>query len=103
MIIITQRDERGRSRATDRRPHATMASMMPRRTAAHPRSCALGLIVLLAGGYLATTAGCGARTGLYAPEPDGVVPCTDGMVILTKARPTVMFVLDRSGSMGQKL
>jgi hypothetical protein len=76
---------------------------MPHPLLTHRRSRALGAILLLAGGYLATTAGCGARTGLYAPETDSAVPCTDGMVALAKARPTVMFVLDRSGSMGDKL
>lgn len=58
---------------------------------------------------LAVVASCGARTGLPAakiliPEDAGAdaapVGCTPGSFTLAKALPTVMFVLDRSGSMG---
>src|SRR6185503_10533328 len=54
---------------------------------------------------------CGARTGLLAPEPslpdasvDAAMPigCMPGSFALTKAQPTLMFVLDRSGSMGMR-
>ncbi len=55
--------------------------------------------------------GCGARTGLPLPDPTdasapddaGPIGCTPGVVALERARPAVMFVLDRSGSMGQRL
>jgi hypothetical protein len=66
---------------------------------------------------------CGARTGLELPSDvavtgsdggrldasdaadgdAGPVGCTPGTVNLTSATPTVMFVLDRSGSMGDQL
>jgi hypothetical protein len=42
----------------------------------------------------------GADAGLDAGVEDaGVVPCTPGHLTLTRAQPTVMFVIDRSGSM----
>lgn len=42
--------------------------------------------------------------GLDAGTPDaGPIPCIPGQLSLKKALPTVMFVLDRSGSMNQKL
>ncbi len=52
-------------------------------------------------------ASCGARTGLPAPEPDAsfdagddaTVMCHPGSFTLAKARPAVMLVVDRSGSM----
>jgi hypothetical protein len=56
-------------------------------------------------------ASCGARTGLLAPDfdasvdagPDAMpVGCMPGTFALTKAQPTLMFVLDRSGSMGMR-
>ena len=58
--------------------------------------------------------GCGARTGLLAPDvavdaggggSGGVAPvaCTDGTIPLVRADPTLMFVVDRSGSMGGHL
>jgi len=56
---------------------------------------------------------CGARTGLGIPDPidaavldtfdSAPVGCTPGTIALERARPAVMFVLDRSGSMGQRL
>lgn len=52
-------------------------------------------------------AACGARTALPAPEledagPDaGPVGCVPGTFALARAQPAAMFVLDRSGSMGQ--
>src|SRR5437762_1333737 len=52
--------------------------------------------------------GCGARTGLPYPEPpvdaglDAPVGCTPGMFALVKAQPALLFVLDRSGSMGTR-
>jgi len=56
--------------------------------------------------------GCGARTSLPIPDGDGAVvadasieegpvPCTPGRITLERARPAVMMVLDRSGSMGR--
>ena len=75
---------------------------------------------------IAALVSCGARTGLDLPSdstslgPDGgpladggdaaadadadaPVGCTPGTVNLTKATPAVMFLLDRSGSMGNQL
>lgn len=58
---------------------------------------------------------CGARTGLFvgegrAPVDAGIdapdtapVGCTPGVITLEKARPAVMMILDRSGSMGRRL
>jgi hypothetical protein len=63
---------------------------------------------------------CGAKTGLDvsdrpgavdasveatidAPTDTGPLPCTPGLITLERAQPTVMMVLDRSGSMGQRL
>ncbi len=62
-------------------------------------------------GAVFVAASCGARTGLDAPklEAEGgggaaqKVLCTDGTIALTKADPAVMFVIDRSGSMGSHL
>ena len=63
-------------------------------------------------GIAAALASCGARTGLLAPEPDAsvidagddaeAVKCHPGSFTLAKARPTVMFVVDRSGSMNTR-
>ncbi|MEO6419546.1 MAG: vWA domain-containing protein [Polyangiaceae bacterium] len=54
--------------------------------------------------------GCGARTPLISNSIDDldggtthVVSCTPGTVVLTRAIPTVMFVIDRSGSMAEGL
>jgi hypothetical protein len=54
-------------------------------------------------------AGCGARTSLIAPEPDASIDagpkpvgCVPGSFALLRAQPAVMFVLDRSGSMGTR-
>ena len=58
---------------------------------------------------LVLLASCGARTGLLAPEPDASdaadampIGCMPGSFDLTRAQPSVMFVLDRSGSMGTR-
>lgn len=63
-------------------------------------------------GVAIALASCGARTGLLAPEPDAslidagddaeAVKCHPGSFTLAKARPTVMFVVDRSGSMNTR-
>jgi hypothetical protein len=55
---------------------------------------------------------CGARTGLPYPEPDAAIEdagddaapvgCKPGQFTLAKARPTVMIVADRSGSMNNR-
>jgi hypothetical protein len=64
---------------------------------------ALSAIALIA--VAAVMNACGARTGLPYPEPpvdagmDAHVPCTPGVFALMRAQPTLMFVLDRSGSM----
>lgn len=51
---------------------------------------------------------CGARSGLGAGQVEGTggeeaVKCVAGKVALTRANPTVLFVLDRSTSMGKVL
>jgi hypothetical protein len=62
--------------------------------------------------FAALVVGCGARTSLPIPElddaslpsndvSDAPVPCTPGRITLERARPAVMMVLDRSGSMGR--
>lgn len=63
-------------------------------------------------GIAVALASCGARTGLLAPEPDASVidagddaapvACHPGSFTLARARPTVMFVVDRSGSMNTR-
>ena len=58
---------------------------------------------------IALSIGCGARTSLPIPEVDDAsvpedtkpVGCTPGRVTLERATPSVMMVLDRSGSMGR--
>ncbi len=42
----------------------------------------------------------GFDAGLPPEEDAGVVPCVPGVVTLNRAEPTVLLVLDRSGSMG---
>jgi hypothetical protein len=76
------------------------------------------LFMLGAFSALGWSLGCGARTGLPAPDAPTVdagdvgsggagglaaVACTDGPITLLEADPTLMFVLDRSGSMGDHL
>jgi von Willebrand factor type A domain len=54
------------------------------------------------------TAGCGRTEPVRFPQVavdagvDGGTPCIPGVVTLTRARATVMFVLDRSGSMSSQ-
>ena len=58
-----------------------------------PKSLVLPSFILLYGCV-------GYRTPLdELPKPDAGVPCVPGVSSLTHAEPTVMFVLDRSGSM----
>jgi hypothetical protein len=59
-------------------------------------------------GALGLAASCGARSGLPVPEVEqgghggeGGIACVPGIIALTKAQPTIMFVIDRSGSMGR--
>lgn len=68
--------------------------------------------ISLAAGAVAAAAGCGARSQLDAPTlvgggggggAGGAVPCMTGMLTMTRADPTVMFVIDRSGSMQDHL
>jgi len=57
-------------------------------------------------GVASIGAGCGARTGLStAPAAVDVdaIPCVPGTTSLTRAKPAVVFVLDRSRSMAQPL
>jgi hypothetical protein len=95
------------------RPRASLTA----RLAAPARGVAASLAAI---GWIVS---CGARTGLDLPSDlvltgtdggldggdaaDGAdaapVGCTPGTVNLTKATPTVMFILDRSGSMGDQL
>src|SRR5262245_3689334 len=65
----------------------------------------------LARAFLLFGMACGARTGLIAPDPpipdasaDANMPvgCMPGSFTLLRAQPTIMFVLDRSGSMGMR-
>lgn len=68
--------------------------------------------VALASAVGLAAASCGARTGLPAPEPDAsvvdagddaeAVKCHPGSFTLAKARPTVMLIADRSGSMNTR-
>lgn len=68
----------------------------------------LGLFLL---GCSVAATSCGARTPLISggafDDVDGgtthVVSCTPGTVVLTRAIPAVMFVIDRSGSMAEGL
>ena len=97
-----------------------MPNLFPRRASLSARFMVLATS-LVGMGWIVS---CGARTGLDLPSdlvltgPDGrhkdasdadadadaaPVGCTPGTVNLTKATPTVMFILDRSGSMGDQL
>ena len=59
-----------------------------------------GYLQLLLLPTLALASGCiGGRTPLDEPDAGQAVSCTAGSVTMTRARPTVMFVLDRSRSM----
>lgn len=58
---------------------------------------------------LGLAASCGARSELEVPKIDGSggtggsLPCVPGPIALTRATPIVMFVIDRSGSMQDRL
>ncbi len=60
-------------------------------------------------GCVALSASCGARSELWVPTVDGAggagggLACKAGQLTLTRATPVVMFVIDRSGSMQDRL
>lgn len=49
-----------------------------------------------------TSSDAGVQTDAGVPDA-GPLPCIPGQLLLVKATPTVMFVLDRSGSMNQRI
>ncbi|MFO0755319.1 MAG: hypothetical protein U0359_02435 [Byssovorax sp.] len=70
----------------------------------------LGAAALLGMAGALTATACGAKSGLPVPDTvsegaggDAGVSCLPGIITLTKAQPTILFVIDRSGSMGGHL